>query len=705
MNLVKWLRKNNQKIMVWVVVVIMVTFVGGFSFRQLLAGKGPSKRAIATIDGSKITALDRMSAMNEIEILRDMGAGQMLMAQRTLTGPLVAQLLFPDSGSASMLDAQLKYAAMQGNFTIDNDVVQAFFESNKGDAPIYWILLNKEAETLGCAVDVQEAMEIYKNVALGITRGQGQASTIVTNLSNKHKVSQEIIIEIFAKMLSVMSYVDSTTKVENVSLPEIAAQVSYATEKVNSTYVEFRADNYTKAIEAVEEDMLNKQFEAYKNYLPGDINENNPYGFGYKIADRVQLEYIIINIDEVQTLVKNPTDEEMENYYARNKSNFSEEVKADPSNPESPATPRIKSYAEVRDQIKTELLEQRTNARAEMIMNEIKGEVGKELLEMDTEKMTGEQIKQFAGDYATAAKIAGEKAGITILSGKTGFLSNEQLRGDRSLGRLAEQKPARMPLELATKAFAVQGLDATKISKFDGVAPKIYENIGPMQGMYPKTLTLVRVVDYKATEVPDDINVTYDATKSSTAGEPQKEIFSVKDEVTKDCKVVMAMETAKAKAEKFFETAGDDWEAAKEAYNKDAEDKLWVNDMKDRNRTSDLDLQKARMQAESSGTGASRLKYTLSNKMMIDELYALKDAKLPATVSLPASKSVLAVKSVGVTVPTTEDYDASKKETAATIEGMASIKAAFIQLNADNIIARTNFEYIKDDKAETEEQE
>jgi len=99
MSFIKWLRKNKQKIMVWVVVLIMITFVGGFSLRQLLAGGGQRDVAIASVDGRKISTFDRMRAMNELELLRDMGAAQMLFSQRTLIGPLVALLLFPDSGS------------------------------------------------------------------------------------------------------------------------------------------------------------------------------------------------------------------------------------------------------------------------------------------------------------------------------------------------------------------------------------------------------------------------------------------------------------------------------------------------------------------------------------------------------------------------------------------------------------------------------
>jgi hypothetical protein len=632
-----------------------------------------------------------------------MGAGSMLMSRGNLAGPLIAQLIFPDSGSAAMLDAQIKYAAMQGNLIIDNELVQAFFEANQGDAPIYWLLLNEEAEQLGIAVSTEKAMEVYKNLAISLTRGQGKASTIVANLSNRYKVPQETIMDVFAKLLSVMAYVDSTTKLESSTIPGIKSAIGYSTETINATYTEFRAESFTEQIESVPEEKLTEQFEQYKSYLAGNITENNPYGFGYKLPQRVQLEYVILKLDDVQTLISEPTEEEMENYYTRNKSNFTEEVSQDQQNPDAQKETRVKSYAEVRDQIQRQLTEERTNARAEMIMKEIKSQVGKDLLDMDTEKMSGEEIKQYAGDYAQAAIQASEKNGIPVYSGKTGLLSRKQLRSDRNLGRLAIQKPGRMPVELVTKAFAVEGLDGEKLGKFDGQAPKIYQNIGPMQGMYPKTLTMVRIVDYAAAQVPADMSVSYDASKSSITSEPQNETYSVKEDVEKDAKILMAMETAKAMAEKFLETAGDDWEAAKEAYNEGTDNDIFVNDMKDRNRISPEEVAQARTQAESSSMARNRLDYTLRNKMMLDTIYGLQDAKLPAVAELPASKSVIAVKDVSIDNATTAEYLEKKQETAVTIEGMASIKAAFIQLNADNLISRMKFEYIKEEeKADTD---
>ena len=60
MNLVKWFRRNNKKVMAVVVIVIMFGFIGGSTLMQL------SKRRIGSIarfaEKTKIT--DRWPAMN-----------------------------------------------------------------------------------------------------------------------------------------------------------------------------------------------------------------------------------------------------------------------------------------------------------------------------------------------------------------------------------------------------------------------------------------------------------------------------------------------------------------------------------------------------------------------------------------------------------------------------------------------------------------
>src|SRR4030042_2532975 len=104
MNLMKWLRKNNRKIMAIVVVVLMIAFIGGSSFSFLMRGSGGIGKAIAYYGPKhKITYRDRITADHELEILTALRADDVLRAQ-DLRGILLSELVFAHNRNAAVLD-------------------------------------------------------------------------------------------------------------------------------------------------------------------------------------------------------------------------------------------------------------------------------------------------------------------------------------------------------------------------------------------------------------------------------------------------------------------------------------------------------------------------------------------------------------------------------------------------------------------------
>ena len=72
MSLVRWIRKNNRKIMVFVVIFCMVSFVIGYTGLTIISNIfSPTKQVIARYgDGQKIRRNDLVSAQNELKVLR-----------------------------------------------------------------------------------------------------------------------------------------------------------------------------------------------------------------------------------------------------------------------------------------------------------------------------------------------------------------------------------------------------------------------------------------------------------------------------------------------------------------------------------------------------------------------------------------------------------------------------------------------------------
>ena len=105
MSLMKWMRKNNKKLMAVVVIVLMIAFIGGQAFSFLMRGSGGMKDAFAYYGSKqKITHDDRRQAENELKLLEELGAADLLRRQ-DLRGLLLAELLFTQSrDSAGMME-------------------------------------------------------------------------------------------------------------------------------------------------------------------------------------------------------------------------------------------------------------------------------------------------------------------------------------------------------------------------------------------------------------------------------------------------------------------------------------------------------------------------------------------------------------------------------------------------------------------------
>ena len=104
MNLMKWLRKNNKKLMAIVVIVLMIAFIGGSSFRVLFRGSGGINAAIAYFGhNQKISRLDLQNGEHELEMLEGLGGDSVARAQG-IGGVLLSELVFRQNRSAAALD-------------------------------------------------------------------------------------------------------------------------------------------------------------------------------------------------------------------------------------------------------------------------------------------------------------------------------------------------------------------------------------------------------------------------------------------------------------------------------------------------------------------------------------------------------------------------------------------------------------------------
>ena len=141
MNLVKWLRKNNKKLMAVVVVIIMVGFIGSTWISQLGRGTVRFQKTIAYYgDNRKITSSDRTLAWQEMETLKALNADILLQSQDLRT-VLLGELLFSEQRTSQQSIRRIQQMIISNGCRISGKQINDLY---KRTAPldIYWLLLN-----------------------------------------------------------------------------------------------------------------------------------------------------------------------------------------------------------------------------------------------------------------------------------------------------------------------------------------------------------------------------------------------------------------------------------------------------------------------------------------------------------------------------------------------------------------------------------
>ena len=152
-------------------------------------------------------------------------------------------------------------------------------------------------------------------------------ATVMQGMVNQYGRPESYILATFGKVLAVLQYAETICSVQAVTDAEVRHLASYENETMNAECVQMKAAYFADKSVTPSEAELTAQFNRYKSVLPGDANEINPYGFGYKLPDRLQLEYIAVKLADVSSIVPTPAQEEIETFYRDNRTRlFTEQV-------------------------------------------------------------------------------------------------------------------------------------------------------------------------------------------------------------------------------------------------------------------------------------------------------------------------------------------------------------------------------------------
>ncbi len=725
MNIVKWMRKNNRQLMAGVVIVIMISFVGGSALQQILShmAMGANRKVATYRNNGVITPLALREAESELLILREMNMPLFLQYKPTAAGMpdirarLIGQLLFPDSQASAYVHDELRNAILRGGIAITPDQINAFFEKTGGRGDVYWILLRAEARQAGYLISSSQAKETLRQLIPQLFQNRADAAMLVSAMIQRHRVPEERIYRIFADLLSILGYTEMMSRNEAVTTEQIRAEVGRRSQQISGEYVLFAFEDFVQEVAEPTEQELQDQLKAFNTYFAGQVSDDNPYGYGYKIPTRVQLEYIIIRNDTIQKTLPEPAAEEMEEYYRRHLDEFKEDVAPDPNKPETKVS-KTKTYAEVAPEIRQSLLRIKAMRQADMIIAEAKLAVDAGFESVDMEKADTATIQKAAGNYAATAETLGKKYAIDLFTGTTGLLSAEDIAGSRTLGRLMVEGQTQMPIRLSRIAFAVDEAGTIKLGRFETQKPKMWATLGPMKDRFDEfgsMTALIRVVKVEQEIEPQDPALTYNKNDAvaDTITPVADTIFILKDLVARDVKLQKASALARARAEEFVGMIGDQpWDKAIEAYNAkytkaddplSAAKKLRLDRLMDRPRASDSDVKMMSRTLEDDPSMRRYFQDMVNTNRQVELLHSLLPAdkteadNLKQIAEFKPGGRWYVIKKIARKDPTKDDYRKSKAMAAYQIDTRQGDSLALILLDPDNLRVRMQYQQIEQD--------
>ncbi|MBN1795087.1 MAG: hypothetical protein JW804_00280 [Sedimentisphaerales bacterium] len=724
MSLIKWFRKNNRKLLAIAVVFLMVAFIGGPALTYLFRPKGGSLKSALARYGTKgtITHRDIMIAQRQLDILRKLGIPNMLRAQ-DISGILLGELLFTERTTSPRVIGALRNIIQSNQLRVTNQQILDMYNRDHREE-IYWILLKKEVEQAGIAVNDEIAEDMLRRNIPRMFEGVSYAQLV--NKIIQGGISEEEIISAFANIIAVHEYARIILSCEDLTLAQISKLASIKNESIDTEFVRmpaelFQDDSPRRSASQPDqtepsEEELNEHFEKYKHYYQAQVSEENPYGFGYKFDNMVRLEYIAVKRADVEKLIEKPTQQDKEQYYSNNKYRFIEQVPIDPNDPNSPTTGRLKKFGEVAVQIDNLIRRDRIAEKIETILSKAKYLSEQKYSGVEHAELKGEKLKDLAADYTEIAGEISDTYSIKTYSGKTGLLSHRDIQEDKYLSRMFYQ-PATSdmisyPLVQFVLAVEELGLDDIVISNIN--KPKMYETISPVMDSLGQIAAVIRITEVQPSRVPETIDETVDKTTikmDEDAEETEHEVFVIKEKATEELRLLAGQRQAGKKAEEFISFAEEKtWELALDKYNE-----LYPPEPNEPNNfelVTLADLKKIGseamevLSAQTKGFAGARLsKSQVKARMMIvNKLFSLVPAKsdtpekLPLAVEMQPNMSYYCIKSLKMNRLDRDEYYKNKAISVYQRDFMECQNLAFEHFKPENILRRMNFRIVEQKK-------
>ena len=709
MNLVKWLRKNNRKLMAVIVVLIMISFVLGSALQRWASNMGNSddavwlynedsgiNRASQNLAEAQLKALEAMGINANALLAIDPQTGQ--IQQKALTPILLSQMLFPSTNASAQLNQRAKTIVMQSRIGISESDVDKFFEQASQNPPLNWILLNAETKKAGVTVLKEQIQQQITQPEM-----QNRVSAIAKNLG----MEKDGLYQSIADFMAVRNYVALVCSNDDFTTNQIRNILALQNQAVQGKYALVDSAMFVDYDSVPSKEQVDEQFGKFKDNIAGNVTDENPFGFGYKLPDRVQIEYATVNIADIKAIAGKVTEQETETFYQEHAAEIVETVLSDPNDPNSPTVRKILPYAKVATVIKQKLERDKIEAKADEIINAIIDQTDKGFANISIADANAATLKANSVSYADATKTVSAKYKVKINAGITSLLSAGQLGKETMLGSLALTAQGKSPVSLIKLAFSIDELGESQLP-FGVKKLSLYESTSMLKDRYANQVAIARVTNYSKAQSVDAADVTVEI-KAPLGPMSKLKTYTIRDKVIEDLGVMAAMRIAKQKADKIADAGKDGLEKALEEFNaeniKDANEYIAFVDMPASPRMSLQDLADTEVMAASQPGGFEILGQIKSQKAFTDNAYKLIDAGTPAVVLDTAKKAYYVFQEVSCEKMNEKEYADAKNMTAMTIDFKNSMTNSMVLLMPENLKKRLNFRLAEKPKKDQQQQE
>ncbi len=231
--------------------------------------------------------------------------------------------------------------------------------------PEHWFLLAQEARNAGLMGGPTEALSI-------LSGGEQDPRQMLVRLASEAQIpDSNRALEILNEMLAIQRLVSlyaAAGKFSDIRLKRFANDELLS---VNGEYVLIRANADAEGIPDPTIAEIQAQFELYKDLEPGE----GDYGFGYRLPDRVKLEWFGVTATSVRESIERaglPSSLDVRKHWLKNRARFSALPGGNNADEEA-------AFSAVESRVRGDLLAELTREKIESIKQFTEGELNKEL--------------------------------------------------------------------------------------------------------------------------------------------------------------------------------------------------------------------------------------------------------------------------------------------------------------------------------------